>query len=97
MPVAEDLTTFGRSSVAVTAGLPKLSTASPWAPAASSARAHSTRPNCGAWGGLGCGGCVVEEVGEYLCSQVQSGCVRDIVGFVWVSATGKRNIRGKVE
>ena len=32
-----------------------------------------TRPNCGAWGGFGCGRCVVEAVGEYLRSQVQSG------------------------
>ena len=64
-----------------TAGLPKLSTASLWAPAASSARAHSTRPNCGAWGGFGCGGCVVEAMGEYLRSQVQSGRVISLGSF----------------
>ena len=65
-------------------------------PAASSARTHSTRPNCGA-----CGvDCIAGEAWwkrrAHLRSQVQSGRLCDVVGFVWVSATGTRRIRGEV-
>jgi hypothetical protein len=96
VPVAADVATVCMSSVAATAGLPKLSTASLFAPAASSARTHSTRPNCGA-----CGvDCIAGEAWwkrrAHLRSQVQSGRLCDVVGFVWVSATGTRRIRGEV-